>query len=307
MARYLCAGCTGLVGSRLLLRLRERGDDVLVLSRDPGSARRRLQLPPQWGCEPWDGCRDPIDPAWCRGRDAVINLSGAGIADKRWTRARKAELRDSRIISTQTLAAAAEAAGVSTLISASGVGIYPSGTTPCDENAAPDNGFLGQLCQDWEQASLGPQRRVNLRMGVVLSPQGGALAKLVPRFGPLAWLGSGRQAFAWIHIDDLVAMILAALDEPAWNGPVNAVAPAHDDLRTVISTAATCTRRWTMPFGVPGPVLALALGEMAGMLLTGAPVVPKRAQELGFRWDYPSLEPALAACLKPDGSTRPDD
>lgn len=302
MARLLCAGCTGLIGGRLLAALRARGDELLVLSRDPEAARRRLALDDGVAVARWDARRDPVDPAWCRERDAIVDLCGAGIADRRWSAARKRELRHSRVDARRSLAAAAEVAGVPAFIAASGVGIYPPGTTPADEDAAPGDGFLARLCLDWEAASRAyAGRSVQLRIGVVFSPDGGALRKLVPRLGPLAWLGSGRQAFPWIHVDDLVALLLAALDDPAWSGPVNAVAPGPVDLRTVITAAGRVTGRWRLPVGVPGWALRLALGELAGMLLSGRPVEPAMARRRGFTWRHADLESALESCLLPAG------
>lgn len=299
MSRLLCAGCTGLIGHHLLGGLAAGEHHLIVLSRDPEAARERLaaDLPPatvEW--RRWDGEQVPEGLEQV---DAVVNLCGSGIADQRWSDARKRELRDSRIGPGRALAAFVAEHAVPLLIQASAVGWYGERTQPVDEQAPAGTGFLAGLTAEWERASLAAQahaRVVLLRLAPVLTPRDGMLAKLLPPLIPLAWLGSGRQAFPWIHVDDVVGMIAAALDQPAWDGPINAVAPELVDQRGFVRCLGRVEHRPVMPLGIPAPALRLGLGQLSTMLLTGAPVMPAKAEALDYAWRQPRLEAALAAC-----------
>lgn len=294
--RILCAGCTGLIGGHLLPELLTAGHDLVVLSRDPDRARDDHPAERAVDWRRWDGERVPDDLG---GLDAVINLCGAGIADRRWSAARKRVLRDSRTGPSASLARLVADNGVPLLVQASAIGWYGVRDEPVDETAPAGQGFLAGLTAAWE-ASVAPAeptaRVLRLRIGAVLSPRGGARAKMLPPIGPLAWLGSGRQPLPWIHAEDVVGMILSAIDGAAWSGAVNAVAPEAVDLRSFIRSLGQIEGRWVLPLGVPGPAIRLAVGEMAGMLLRGARVVPARAQDLGYAWRHARLDDALAAC-----------
>ena len=295
--KILVAGGTGFVGRRLLTRLLEEGHQVVLLTRDPEKAqawhRRGAQV------------RSWADPSWPRaleGQDAVVNLAGEGIADGRWTAARKRRILRSRVDTTRALAdaMASAAAPPTILVNASAVGFYgPRGAEALDEAAAPGRGFLAQVCEAWEREALRTRnfgtRVVLLRIGVVLGREGGALKRMLPPFklGLGGRLGSGTQWFPWIHADDVVGLIVAALQEPALDGPVNAVSPQA-------ATNAEFTRALGRALGrpavipVPAPALRLLLGEMSEMLLGGQLVLPRAAQKAGYRFKYPSLE----GCLK---------
>lgn len=233
--------------------------------------------------------------------DAVVNLAGENIAATFWSVARKARLRESRLLATRTIvrAIAACARPPKVLISGSAVGYYGAhGDETVTERTPPGSDFLAQLCVDWEQearAGASPKTRLALvRSGVVLGADGGALKKMILPFklGLGATLGSGDQYMPWIHVDDWVAMVtwLAGADRAM--GAFNATAPSPVTNRGFTRTMGRVLRRPAV-FHAPAFVLKIALGEMAGMLLTGQRVVPAAAEELGFRFTYRELEPAL--------------
>jgi uncharacterized protein (TIGR01777 family) len=248
-------------------------------------------------------------PEALAGADAVINLCGEGMADRRWTRDRKQTLLASRVGPTASLARAlaALAPGPRVLVNASAVGIYgPRDSSPVDEGQGDGRGFLAQVCRQWEAAADAAAehgvRVVKLRLGVVLARDGGALPRLAlpVRLCLGTPLGHGRQGLSWIHVDDLVRLILATAGDPAFQGPVNATAPMP------VSNAAF-TRALARRLGRPlPPVPAWAtrlgiralLGQMGEeMLLEGAFVTPGKAQRLGFVYRFPALEAALADLL----------
>ncbi|MBM4116319.1 TIGR01777 family protein, partial [bacterium] len=254
----------------------------------------------------WDPARGALDPAGLEDLAALVHLGGAGIAEGRWTPARKRLLRESRLASTALLAEtlARLARPPRAFLCASAVGIYgDAGETPVDEGSPPGRGFLAELARDWE-AACAPARAagirvVNLRLGTVLAREGGALARLAPlaRLGLGGPLGSGRQYLSWIALEDLVAALRFCLEREDIAGPVNLVAP---DPRRQVDFARALGRTLGRPALVPAPgfALRLLLGEMAGeLLLTGAAVRPARLEAAGFRWRWPRLEGALADLL----------
>jgi uncharacterized protein (TIGR01777 family) len=278
---------------------------VTVLSRDPDRARGKL------GAEVralrWDPLSEPAPAQALVGRDAVVNLAGEPIA-QRWSERRKRAIRDSRVTGTRNLVEGLgklEDADVrpSVLISSSAIGYYGAhGAEPIDEEASAGAGFLARVCAAWEAearavAPLG-MRSVQVRTGVVLDRSGGALAKMLPPFrmgvgGPVA---GGRQFVAWIHRDDLVGMMLGALDDERWTGPVNATAPEPVSNRVLSQALGHALGR---PALLPVPALALRAlyGEMAEIVTTGVRAVPARALVLGYEFAHPSLEEALHAAL----------
>lgn len=293
-------GATGLIGPRLVRELTARGDEVTVLTRDPARARDRLG---DVAAVAWD----PAEPAPARalaGRDGVVHLAGEPIA-QRWTAEAKRRMRESRTAGTANLVAGLRAAdprpGV--LVSSSAVGYYgPRGGERVDEDAPPGEDFLARLCVAWEAAAdeaatLG-MRVVRLRTGVVLDRRGGALAKMLPPFragigGPVA---GGRQFMPWIHAGDVVGMIVAALGDPAWSGPVNAAAPEPVTNREFSKALGRVLRR---PALAPVPALALRAlyGEMGSIVTTGQRAVPARAVALGYEFRHPDLDGALRSAL----------
>lgn len=298
--RITVTGATGLIGRRLVAALRDRGDDVLVLSRDAGRARAVLGSGVDavaWP-EPEAG---PPPPEALADREAVVHLAGEEVA-QRWTPAVKRRLLSSRELGTRNLVAGMRAAdprpGV--LVSASGVGYYGfRGDERLPESVPPGDDLLARVCTAWErEASAYDGRVVTVRTGVVLDRSGGALAKMLPFFragigGPVA---GGRQYIPWVHVDDLVGIYLRAVDDPRWQGPVNAAAPEPATNRDFSRALGRALHR---PAVLPVPKLALRVlyGEMADIVAEGQRAVPARATELGYEFRHPDLQRALEDAL----------
>jgi uncharacterized protein (TIGR01777 family) len=293
-------GATGLIGSRLVAMLRDRGDDVIVLSRSPERAREALGVE----ARRWDASAEPAPVDALASRDGVVHLAGENIA-QRWSEQAKRTIRESRETGTRNLVAGMGAADAPprTLISASAVGYYGHrGTEVLDETAEPGGDFLAQVCVAWEReaaaaTALGT-RVVRLRAGVVLDSHGGALAKMLPFFragvgGPVA---GGHQYMAWIHAEDLCRMYLAALDGEAWEGPVNASAPDPVTNREFSKRLGSAIHRPAIA-PVPGFAVRALYGDMAEIVTEGQRAVPKRALELGFSHQHPDLDEALRSAL----------
>ncbi len=294
--RVVVAGGSGLVGSALARALLVSGARVSVLTRNPAMAR----LPTGATAHGWEDL-----PALLDGADAVINLAGEGIAEKRWSVARKAAIRDSRILATRRLVEAMRDCQrpPTALVNASAIGYYGAhGTTPLDEGAAPGTGFLADVCRAWEAEAMAASdigvRVARIRIGVVLARDGGALPKMAlpVRLYLGCKLGSGQQGLSWIHLDDLVALFLQAAGNPAWVGAFNGTAP--EPLSNEAFTDLLARRLHRPLFPVPGALTAAAtkvvLGEMAtSLLLQGAFVTPTHAQALGFGYQFPTAASAL--------------
>ena len=286
-------GATGRIGSRLVERLRARGDEVTVLSR---SAERGVQ---------WDPNVEPAPAAALEGRDAVVHLAGEDIA-QRWTAAAKRRIRESRVTGTRNLVAGLRATQdrPRVLVSGSAGGYYGprDPDEEVDESATAGTDFLAQVCADWEREAQAAEeldmRVVRLRAGVVLDREGGALAKMLPPFrlgagGPVA---GGAQPMSWIHVEDEVGMLIAALDDDRWSGAVNACAPQTVTNRE-FSTALGRALHRPAVVPVPGFALRALYGEMASIITTGVRMVPARVRELGYEFAHPELDEALRAAL----------
>lgn len=298
--RITVTGATGLVGAALVRRLAERGDHVTVLTRSPGRASEALGVQ----AVAWDPMAGPAPVDGLSGRDAVVHLAGEPVA-QRWSDATKRAIRDSRREGTANLVAGLRAADPrpATLLSASASGYYgPHGEEPVDESTAPGDDFLAQVCREWERRALDAQelglRVALIRTGVVLSGDGGALATMLPPFrlgvgGPVA---GGRQFVPWIHLDDIVGLYLAALDDDRYRGAINASAPKPATNRELSKALGRALHR---PAVAPVPALALRMlyGEMAQIVVNGVNLVPRRATELGFAHLHPDLDEALRAAL----------
>jgi uncharacterized protein (TIGR01777 family) len=256
----------------------------------------------------WDAERDPVPAEALHGVDAVVGLVGEGIAEGRWTSARKERLRESRVAGTRRVVEGMRRAGVAprVFVSSSAIGWYGTpdrGDEPLTEQSPAGQGFLAELCRDWEAAARNglPEatRLVSLRTGLVLGPGGGPLERMLPvfRVGLGGKLGSGRQGMSWIHVEDLVSLILFALGDERVRGPLNGVAPHPVSNAEFVKTLGTVLGK---PAVLPAPAFALklALGEMSEIVLEGAYIHPARAVELGFHFRYPKLQPALEACLE---------
>lgn len=299
--KIVVAGGTGLIGSALVASLLERGDDVVVLSRSAAPARPEAPRHVRW-----DG-RSLGE--WAReleGAAAVVNLCGAGIADRRWTAARKRVLESSRLEPTRALVAAIAAASARPRVLAQGsaVGFYGNrGDEAIDERSAPGSGYLSELSLEWEAASAGVEaagvRRVLLRTGIVLARDGGALPVMARpfRFGVGGPLGDGEQWMPWIHLDDEIAAIRFLLDRADASGPYNLAAPEPVTNATLSRELAKALHRPNL-LRAPAFAMRLALGEMAEMVLGGQRAAPHRLLEAGFPFRFVALAPALADLLR---------
>jgi len=303
--KVVVTGATGLIGPGLIAALSDRGDEVTVLSRDPDRARGKLDADVQ--ALRWDPLTEPAPAQALAGRDAIVHLAGEPVA-QRWSERAKHAIRDSRVVGTRNLVQGLRELDADprpqVLISSSAIGYYGAhGPEPIDEEAPAGADFLAQVCAAWEAQArtvvteLG-MRAVQMRTWVVLDRSGGALEKMLPPFrlgigGPVA---GGRQYIAWIHRDDLIGMMLAALNDERWSGPVNATAPEPVSNRELSHALGLVLHR---PSLLPVPELALRLlyGEMAEIVTTGVRAVPAKALVLGYSFEYPRLDEALKAAL----------
>jgi len=280
----------------------KRLERPVVLSRDPDRAKHALG---DADCYRWEPESGPPPAEAFRGVEAVFHLAGEPVAAGRWNAARKQRIRDSRVLGTRHLAAAigALAARPRVLVSASAVGYYGDrGDEVLEEGSSPGTDFLAEICRAWEAESAAAAahgvRVVNPRIGIVLGRGGGALARmLLPfRLGAGGRLGSGRQWMPWIHIDDLVGLILHAAERDAVSGPMNAVAPAPVTNLEFTKTLGSVLHRPTIA-PMPSAVLRILVGEMAEVILSSQRVMPRVAERTGHRFRYPSLAEALRASV----------
>jgi uncharacterized protein (TIGR01777 family) len=304
--RIVIAGGTGFLGSPLAEVYAEDGHDVRILTRGlpPGESRHDsgTGMPGitrvGWQADGQSGAWAPV----LDGADAVINLAGESIGERRWTPQRKAQLRDSRIMPTRSLVAAIAAASVPprVFISGSGVGYYgAAGDETKTETSSAGDDFLAHLCEDWEaearRAESASTRVVLLRSGLVLERSGGALPRMITPFRLFAGgpMGSGRQYMSWIHRHDWIEMARWVVETPAVAGPMNATSPGAVTNREF---ARALGRALGRPGFVPAPgfALKLVLGEMAGpLVLSGQRVAPARAKALGYHFRYPDIGQAF--------------
>ena len=290
-------GGGGLVGRQLTAFLRGGGHEVVRLVR--GTPRDESELG-------WDPIAGRVDLAGLEGVDAVVHLAGENIAARRWNEAQKARIRDSRVHGTATIAQALAnlQRPPRVLVAASAVGYYGDrGDEPLDEQAGPGSGFLAETCRAWERATRpaveAGVRVVSLRIGIVLAAQGGALARMLLPFRLAAGgrLGSGRQFMSWIALDDLVGVLHRALWDERLEGPVNAVAPVPLTNGEFTRTLGCVLKRPTS-LAMPATAVDLALGEMGcELLLSGARVLPRQLERVGFAFRFPDAESALRSEL----------
>ena len=302
--RVVVSGSTGLVGSEVVASLSASGHEVVRLVR-------RAPAPGEMAVR-WDPEAGRIDSGGLEGCDAVVHLAGENVGSGRWTAARKAAIRDSRVKGTRLLCEVL--AGLvrppKTLVCASANGYYGDrGEEVLTEESPPGAGFLTGVCREWEEASGAAARKgirvVALRIGMVLSPKGGALSRMLPLFraGLGGVIGSGRQYVSWVALDELPLILLHALQCGDLSGPVNAVAPRPVTNREFTETLGKALSRPT-PLPVPAFALRLAVGgELAdALLLSSARVVPKRLIDTGYTFLSPELEPTLRRLLGKGGA-----
>ena len=293
-------GATGLIGRRLVRALELRGDEVAVLSRDAKSASQQL------GVEAfdWDPRRGLAPSSGLSGRDGVVHLAGESVA-QRWSPKTKRRIKESRVVGTQNLVGGLREADnpPRVLISSSAVGYYgPRGDEVVQESEPQGRGFLCEVCADWEREAIVAEalgiRVVRLRTGIVLDRSGGALKQMLGPFkaglgGPIA---GGNHFMPWIHVDDVVAMTLSALDSAQWVGPFNATAPTPATNKEFTKSLGRALGR---PAVAPIPAIALKAlyGEMSEILTTGQNAQPAAALGLGHEFAHTDLDEALKAAL----------
>jgi uncharacterized protein len=293
--KILITGATGLIGSRLTSLLLQKGYQVFHLGRTSRN-----------GAVPgfvWDIENGLLDTNALEGVDTIIHLAGAGIADKRWSARRKREIRESRTRSTRLLFDTLNKSRhqVKNFIAASAIGYYgfENNDQVFHEDDRAGSDFLSSVVKDWEQ-EIDQVRRldirvVKIRIGIVLTPEGGALKEIARpiRLGFGAPLGTGKQVMSWIHLDDLCNLFLYATENQQMEGAYNAVTPyPATNLEFTRVVAATLHRPLWLP-PVPGFVLRLLVGEVADLVINGSNVSPSRIQQVGFQFQFPELEKAL--------------
>jgi uncharacterized protein len=302
MQTVLITGGTGLTGTALTKLLVQKGYSVIILSR---SKRAASPENPAVSYALWDVAAQTIDVAAVQQADFIVHLAGAGVMDKRWTAAYKKEIVDSRTRSSELIVNTLtnNPNKVKAIVSASAIGIYGTDSEPAipfEEDAPADNSFLGETCRLWE-ASIDPvtalgKRLVKLRIGIVLSRNGGALAEFEKpvRLGVAAILGNGRQMISWLHIDDLCGMIVYAIENEGLLGVYNAVAPAPVSNKTLTLTlAGEMKGKFFIPVYVPAFVLKLMLGPGSIEILKSTTVDCKKIQLAGYAFSYSNIKDAL--------------
>ena len=303
--RILITGGTGFIGQSLGRELVKQGHQLVVLTRNAEKAPIHSSYPAEFFN--WDGEKEKVPAEALKGVEAVVHLAGESIADGRWSKKRKAHLRDSRILSTQNLLAGLKAAKIKpkVFIGTSAIGYYGySRSVNITEDSPAGHDFVADLCHDWEAETLkisevSPQiRLVVVRVGVVIGEGGGFLGKLVPLFqrGAGAILGSGKQWVSWIQIDDLVRVFAQALTNEEYKGNINATAP-HPITNAELTRKLAEHLKVNLLPPVPSLMLRLLYGELSQLLVNGAAVTSKRLPALGFKFQSRTFSEALKKSL----------
>lgn len=305
MATILITGGTGMIGTRLTKMLTGKGYEVIILTRNASEIKHRL---PGISYANWDIQKQTIDRDAITASDHIIHLSGAGVADKRWSDKRKQEIVNSRTQSSALIVKALKEIPnkIKTVVSASAIGWYGPDTTHSRQNGfteelIADTAFLGETCRLWEK-SIEPveengRRLVKLRTGIVLSNDGGALAEFKKPLKAFvaAVLGDGQQVVSWIHADDLCRIYLSAIENENLNGAYNAVAPNPvTNKELVLALARKMRGNFFIPVHVPAFALKIALGEMSIEVLKSATVSSQKIRSTGFEFLYPTIQQALS-------------
>ncbi|MFD5226963.1 TIGR01777 family oxidoreductase [Streptomyces qaidamensis] len=297
-SRIAVAGASGLIGGALVRSLTADGHEVRRLVRGTPRAAGEIRWDPEGG---------RVDAAGLAGCHAVVNLAGAGVGDRRWTDAYKQRIRDSRVNGTAALAGAVASLDAKerprVFVNGSAIGYYgETGERTADESTPAGEGFLPELCVEWEGATAPAQeagvRTVFTRTGLVVSREGGAWARLFPLFraGAGGRMGDGRQYWSFVALHDEVAAIRHLIDTDGLSGPFNVTAPNPVTNREITAAMGRVLHRPTL-IPVPAAVLRTVLGEMAGDVLGSVRVLPTRLLESGFRFAFPEIEGAIRAAL----------
>lgn len=289
--RVAITGSSGLIGGALSASLRQRGDEVVHLVRREPRAPHEVR---------WDPSARRLDQAALDGVDAVVNLAGAGVGDKRWTTDYRAQILASRVDSTATVSRAiAEAGGGIRLVSGSAVGYYGDrGDEVLDETSDPARSFLAQVCVAWEAATRAAEEAgapvAHIRTGIVLAPDGGAMTPILrlARLGLGGPMGSGKEFWPWITLRDQVRAVLHLVDHPEVTGAVNLTGPAPARQREIAAELGRALHRPAL-LPAPAPALRLVVGEFAGEILASARVLPRRLEASGFAFEHPDLGTAI--------------
>ena len=300
METVIITGGTGLIGRALSSFLVSRGYQVIIFSRNPGTRRKPS---PGISYAAWNIEKQAINEEAFQKAKYIIHLAGAGVADKPWTSARKKEIADSRINSSELLIKALKNIPneIVSVVSASAIGWYKQNLPgPAVETDPPDSGFLGETCKAWENsilpaATLG-KRLVILRTGIVLSNDGGAFPEFARpvRYGIAGILGSGKQIISWIHIEDICRLYLEAMLNTNWSGVYNAVAPNPVNNRTfVMELAKKMKGSFFIPMPVPNFILRMMLGERSEEVLKSSNISANKLKQLGFQFIYPTIDAAF--------------
>jgi uncharacterized protein (TIGR01777 family) len=286
--RIAVTGSTGLIGSALVGHLKAEGHTVQRLVRRPALTAEEVT---------WDPKKGTVDLAALEGVDAIIHLAGANVGDKRWSKKYRAEILNSRLLGTTTIASAVNTLQPSLFICASAMGYYgETGNRAVIESDRPGNDFLATVCKEWEGAAdlVSDVRTVKLRTGLVLDPADGALGKMLPlfRFGLGGKLGSGKQWWSWITLHDVIRAITFAIESDI-SGPINLTSPNPATNQEFTAALARALRRPAL-LPVPGFALKIALGGFSAEILGSKKVLPQALTDAGFTFDYPHLAPAIA-------------
>ena len=286
--RIAVTGTTGLIGSALVGHLKAEGHTVQRLVRRPALTPEEVT---------WDPKKGTVDLAALEGVDAIIHLAGAGVGDKRWSKKYRAEILNSRLLGTTTIATAVNTLKPSLFICASAMGYYgETGNRAVIESDRPGNDFLATVCKEWEGAAdlVRDVRTVKLRTGLDLDPADGALGKMLPlfRFGLGGKLGSGKQWWSWITLHDVIRAITFAIENDI-SGPINLTSPNPATNQEFTAALARALRRPAL-LPVPGFALKIALGGFSAEILGSKKVLPQALTDAGFTFDYPHLAPAIA-------------
>jgi len=306
MHTVLITGGIGMVGTSLTQLLLSKGYQVIVLTRQP-----RVSNVPNLTYAVWDIDKGYIDPSAIHNADTIVHLAGAGVADKRWSKKRKQEIVDSRVLSGALLVKylTENSHQVKTLVAASAIGWYGPDTAQSlmngfTETDPVDGAYLGATCKSWEESvkpieALGI-RLVTLRIGIVLNKKGGALAEFIKpaQFGMATIFGNGKQMVSWIHHHDLCKMMIHGIETASIKGVYNAVSPDPISNKDLIIAITKKLRGFYLPIPVPAFVLKIMLGEMSIEVLKSTNVSAHKIQAAGFVFDYPNVEEAIINLIK---------